>query len=339
MQLPKLLWYIHHHGSGHLRRFQLLYKAVQENFEIVALVDEKSSVLDDLEDCRGVTVVRLPNKWSGKRLEIDSKASFFERMPYGEGSVSRAYKFCEVVRNQAPSLFYCDMSFELALLAGTMGLPTVLTLHNGDFSSNETAKAAFSYAKSLAAFFPESLADNIQYSRKAKYLGFYSRYTKGLPSKAIATDTITVINGYDGRLSQFIDKIILAFPDKKIRIIGHNQNEIDHGRVQYLGMVSDISQYLNSDVVIAAAGNNLISELVSLQKKMILVAEERPFDEQYIKAELLESAGLASHLKDPSMQSSWVDAYNNIKSRRINWSQFVNEGQPYQFAKFLSSVL
>lgn len=71
------------------------------------------------------------------------------------------------------------------------------------------------------------------------------------------------------------------------------QRVAQHNRAQFLEFTNDMSSYMDAaDVVVAMGGYNTIGEILSLQKRAIVVPRIQPVEEQWIRTERMSQLGL-----------------------------------------------
>ena len=89
------------------------------------------------------------------------------------------------------------------------------------------------------------------------------------------------------------------------------------GAVEFRGQVDDIESLLGSaDVVVTSAGWASVADVVACRSRLVVVAEDRPFDEQAVRAERLERLQLAvrlDHWPLPAELSSVLDRALSIR--------------------------
>ena len=98
--------------------------------------------------------------------------------------------------------------------------------------------------------------------------------------------------GYDN-YDVSVLKNITKDQNTKFTIIGNKQDyDLDKNCI-LLGMVKDIREAIAGEIVVSAAGQNTIAELLSLGKRLILLPEHRPYDEQAVHADVLAAQHVA----------------------------------------------
>jgi len=73
-------------------------------------------------------------------------------------------------------------------------------------------------------------------------------------------------------------------------------------------------------VVIGNAGHNTVMEMADLNKRFICIPENRPFEEQLQKAELLAANGNAMVVKAGDLNLlNWPEALNTMAGKQPDW--------------------
>ncbi|MDO7743023.1 MAG: hypothetical protein MUP99_04590, partial [Pedobacter sp.] len=78
-------------------------------------------------------------------------------------------------------------------------------------------------------------------------------------------------------------------------------------------------------IVIGNAGHNTVMEMADLNKRFICIPEDRPFDEQLQKADLLAVKGCARVIYPGDLFAvNWPDELENAGSTLPNWEGMIN---------------
>ena len=100
-----------------------------------------------------------------------------------------------------------------------------------------------------------------------------------------------------------------------------------------LGRVEDISEVIAGEVVISAAGQNTIAELLSLGKRLILLPEPRPYDEQVVHAEVLANQNVALLAQETFSAEQWQEVLHRAKIFTPVYKNLVNVSAPEEIAQ------
>lgn len=280
-----------------------------------------------MQECErdGLKAVYLPNK----RYLVDAKRQFrsaMEGIPLDGQNIARMATLTDLRSCYDKAIFVSDVSAELTIAARTLGFPTVMMRHSGSVDKDPTQSFAYSCSEFLFAPFPEALEDT-SYSDTCEtvYLGFLSEQ-----KKALSTDLKKGRSqfrpgiSYLSSPSDFNVSVLAALAKhySHVQVIGLDQDSVTlpddfaHERVQFRGYVDDIRAHVDTEIVVSAAGNNAVGELLQLGKKMILLPQQRPYDEQEAKAAKLAELGLAAVFRiDPSIDESFSSGLGKPSKR------------------------
>ena len=109
-----------------------------------------------------------------------------------------------------------------------------------------------------------------------------------------------------------------------ITAIGSERSHLHHlDKITYYEQVSDITHSANTDIIFCSGGNNTLCELLAAGKKLIVIPEPRPYEEQTAKAIKLSDINAAVHLPKAKLANGEniikaLKASNDIKTDIIN---------------------
>jgi len=281
-----ILVYVHHHGTGHLKRMCTLIPAIERIAKVsfLAGTDAMASALNTHFPNSRVFI--LPSKWPSNSPSV--KRTFdraFEGIGFYKEAAARSQYFCTLLVNQNIDLFISDVSAELTILARQCGVKVVMQRHSGYTGQDPTQVFAYECAESLYAPYPQSLElKDYGHLSKTHYLGFL-----GQTARVDVTQprVITVLVG-DTKLRCAISEH-LAQNGFTVNVVGEwPEDAPSFENIHIIGSTDNVGSAIVGDIVICSAGNNLISELVYLNKKLILIPEPRPYSEQEAKAIMIQ---------------------------------------------------
>ena len=280
----RILYYIHHHGFGHITRFRKL-KPELEKFSTVEIVSQDKSIAKMYPRNRFYQL-RAKEK-SINRRTFDSA---FEGIPLSKDSINRVLSFVSILEESKPDIFISDVSAELTILARSCGIKTMMMRHSGNIETDITQVFAYECADKLFAAYPEDLElDNYPYHGKTEYLGFLNN--EKLFSFDNRIDGYTIIHPDRKVISQ----IVSVLPqDVVIDVYGCDSTPVRG--TNWFGRVPNVVDRIITDKVIASCGNNLVSELIQARYKCAFVPEDRPYDEQFAKAKALNNINVATYI-------------------------------------------
>jgi hypothetical protein len=330
-----IFYFVHAHGNGHRATFNLLYPAMSLFFKIIAVTTNKE-ITQYLRGKHDVEVLELPPKYPAGYVPPEhtfSKA--FEVTPYVTEAAERAKALAEAIARYQPKAFYCDGVPELAIMVRGMGVPVVLVHLPGNIMSDPTQVFAHELADHIVAHFPASLEQrNYQFADKTYYSEYLSQYAGLLlkPGSMADSHQVTVLLGYDN-YDLSVLKSMTEDQHTQFTIIG-NRRDYDLGKnCRLLGRVTDIRTAIVGDIVISAAGQNTIAELLSLGKRLILLPEPRPYDEQVVHANVLAEQQVALSAQDNFSAEQWKSLIQEAKISKPLHKNLVNESAPQEIAQ------
>lgn len=332
MNKPAIFYFVHAHGNGHKATFNLLYPALSVFFKVIA-VTTNSEVTGYLHQKHNVQVLELPPKYPPDyEIPEHTFSKAFEVTPYSIEPAHRAKALAEAIELYRPKAFYCDGVPELAIMVRGMGVPVVLVHLPGDVMNDPTQVFAHELADHIVAHFPASLEQtNYQYASKTYYSGYISKYASR-ESKRSNIDNVTILLGYDN-YDESVLKKITADQNTHFTLIGNKQNyDLDKNCIQ-LGPIKDISEAIVGDIVITAAGQNTIAELLSLGKRLILLPEPRPYDEQAVHASVLANQNIALLAQESFSAKQWQYVIRQAKVFTPAYNDLVNASAPQEIAQ------
>ena len=335
IEKPTIFYFVHAHGNGHRVTFNLLYPALSVFFTVIAITTN-SEITDYLRKKHDVDVLELPPKYpAGYEIPAHTFSRAFEVTPYAIEPAGRAKALVEAIERYRPKAFYCDGVPELAIMVRGMGVPVVLVHLPGNVMNDPTQVFAHELADHIVAHFPASLEQaNYQFAFKTYYSGYMSQYAgRGLKqSNRSETNNVTVLLGYDN-YDVSVLKTITNDQNTPFTIIGNKRAyDLAENCVQ-LGPVEDVSEAIVGEVVISAAGQNTIAELLSLNKRLILLPEPRPYDEQAVHASVLANHNVALLAEETFSVEQWQNVLQKANVFTSSYKNLVNASAPEAIAQ------
>ncbi|WP_221393616.1 glycosyltransferase [Dyadobacter sp. NIV53] len=335
MKKPTIFYFVHAHGNGHRATFNMLYPALSVFFEVIAITtnNEISRYLQKKHD---VQALELPPKYpAGYEIPEHTFSQAFEVTPYAVEPASRAKTLAEAIEFYKPKAFYCDGVPELAIMVRGMGVPVVLVHLPGNVMNDPTQVFAHELADHIVAHFPSSLEQaDYQFTSKTYYSGYISQYAGSELKRSNPSDTnnATVMSGYDN-YDETVLKNMTKDQNTQFTIIG-NKRYYDLGKnCTLLGLVKDIREAVAGEIVISAAGQNTIAELLSLGKRLILLPEPRPYDEQAVHANVLANQNVALLAQETFSAEQWQNVLQKAKVFTPFYRNLVNASAPEEIAQ------
>jgi UDP-N-acetylglucosamine:LPS N-acetylglucosamine transferase len=326
MTKATIFYFVHAHGNGHRATFNILYPALSVFFNVIAVTTNKE-ITGYLKQKHNVQVLELPPKYPmDYSIPEHTFSKAFEVTPYAIAPAERAKALAEAIERYKPKAFYCDGVPELAIMVRGMGVPVVLVHLPGNIMNDPTQGFAHELADHIIAHFPSTMEQaNYQFVSKTYYSGYLSQYANLSlkESKSSEINNITVLLGYDNYDTTVL-KNITKNQDMQFTIIGNKRDyELGENCTQ-LGRVEDISKAIAGDIVISAAGQNTIAELLSLGKRLILLPEPRPYDEQVVHANVLANQNVALLAHENYSAEQWQNLLQKAKAFKPFNTDLVN---------------
>lgn len=273
----RIVYYAHHHGSGHLRharRVQRLGLA-----EVVVVGGPGADVV-------------LPADVDPAQPHTEPVGSPFHWTPTTPAVRDRFMQWHRVLDQVDPDLVMVDVSVEAAVFAHLAGYPVVHRRMHGD-RDDAAHRLVYDTARRLFAYYPQRLeAPGFGWQDRTSWLGMVA---DGHPADASAVErgTVVVLSGAGGN-GVPADGLALAAagtPRRTWHVLGPRLPAPDvrlPGNVVQHGWVDDPTPWLaRAEVVVCGAGHNTVATVAASGRPLVLVPEPRPHDEQLRFAEQL----------------------------------------------------
>lgn len=313
--MPRLAYYAHHHGSGHLSRAC----AVLGHSTCRSTLFTSHPVPD-----------RLPPEVAYVRLPDDAPRSAADRSPVGpfhyapaghRGVRARMSRLAAWASDEPGGAWVADVSCEVALLGRLLAVPVaVVRQHGARWDAPHVA--AYRCASLLIAPFGHTLEEPdapAWIRQKTVYTGGFSRFDARLAERDTVRPeprTVAVVlgRGSEGASSgaawraRDVAAAARATPDWHWTLLGPTAPPGAPPNLHAPGWTDDVFGYLTrSSVVVSAAGHNGVMEAAAAARPLILLPEPRPFDEQVRKAAALERLGAARVLLTLPPPRAWAE--------------------------------
>ncbi|GAB3753771.1 hypothetical protein GCM10028817_19520 [Spirosoma pomorum] len=280
-------------------------------------------------------MLELPPKYPvGYEIPEHTFSKAFEVTPYATEPAGRAKALAEAIERYQPKAFYCDGVPELAIMVRGMGVPVVVVHLPGNVMNDPTQVFAHELADYIVAHFPASLEQaNYPFAAKTYYSGYMSQYAgRGLAQRNRPdSSNVTILLGYDN-YDVSVLKNITNDQNTQFTIIGNKQDYTLNKNCTLLGPVKDIREAIAGDVVISAAGQNTIAELLSLGKRLVLLPEPRPYDEQAVHATVLATQRIALLAEETFSAEQWQNVLQKANVFTSSYENLVNASAPEAIA-------
>lgn len=341
-------FYIHHHGSGHLMR-ALSIASQLGNAQVTFLGSGLARFKDIIP--KTIHCIHLPGDVAGQTDPYASmmQVSFLHYAPVNVEKVARrAAEISAALHALFPVILVVDVSVEITILATLCGIPTVVVRQNGD-RDDSAHLHAYECAQLLIAPSPEELMNPSTHhwiNIKTFFSGGFSKYSgKDKCVHEVDRRAIAVMVGSGGTSVDgfIINALATQCADKQIHVIGDISNtaQVSAQNVIFHGQVNDPGDVLSGcNVVIGNAGHNTVMEMADLGKKFVCIPEDRPFQEQLRKAELLEQNGMAVIVQPQALNgANWEEIIRKAENLPADrWQGVIRDSALADIAKQLQTL-
>ena len=275
---------------------------------------------------------------------------------YSDSYRRRATKIADWVERTKPVAVIVDVSAEFSQYFRLLGVPVIAVRQHGD-RSDYPHLAGYDAAYKLFAPYPEILEFGTVPSwirEKTIYSPGFSRYSGRVLTRDDARKelnltpqqkVVLVLNGKGG-ISHSLSKIAaaaIATSEWQWLVVGKTgrDNESLPSNVTVVGWCEDTYPYLKAaDVAIASGGHNTVMEIGTAAIPFLCIPEPRPFDEQQIKAQILQKLGLCFHLKHFPKENAIAEILERARSMDTSkWQQIMAVDGAEQAAKLISTEI
>ena len=236
---------------------------------------------------------------------------------------ARAKQIVDWIVRTGPCGVVVDVSVEAASLCRLAGVPTIVMRQHGE-RTDPAHQAAYSSAQRLIAPFPVELEHALTPEwvvAKTDHVGFvggpppHSRMDES--SDVPTADDIVVLWGTGGGRFDRHDLVALVIAARPGRVwtvgSGIDSHDVD---VIDVGWVDEVRSVLaNRPVVVASAGNNVVADAATAGCPLVVVPQDRPFDEQFRHAESLDRARVAAVATTAGDAPGWRSSIEQAHDR------------------------
>lgn len=287
-------YYVHHQGLGHLRRALAIAHHLATPVTILSSLPAPAG-------CR-LPWLRLPRDDQGVCApDVEAGGTLHWAPRFDDGLAARAATLTAWLARERPALVVVDVSVEVALLARLTGTPVVMVAMPG--ARHDRAHAmAYDLADALIAAWPVDIPVSpwpAAWRNKTRFVGGLSRFDTHPPARPRivrgSAKRVFLLWGAGGVLPApcLTDEIQSATPGWRWDVRTASGS---------LGPEEVWTGLHQADVVVSHGGQSAVAEVAAARKPAVLVADDRPFDEQRHTVTAIDRAGLAVGL------SSWPEA-------------------------------
>ncbi|WP_058624793.1 hypothetical protein [Microbacterium testaceum] len=330
-------WYVHHHGFGHVARFL----AVQPHLRtpVVAF----SSMARPVGLDPAVDWVELPPDADVSEAADGSVVDPRDAEPTARGALhwaphdhpghrARLAMIARVASDQALRAFVVDVSAEVVAFARLLGLRTVSVTQPG-VRTDAPHALAYALADRIIAPWPHGAVPApglAAHGERVVWTGGISRFDGRPPGVADATPSVLLLGGVLDAETRVSVTALLCERGWEVTAIGHD----DASRV------SDPWPAIGrSTVVVTAAGQNSVADLAASGARAVVIAQDRPFDEQQATADALGNWGLARRAHADVSASGLVEIIEEAAHDEPDWTRWQVAGGAARMAAAVEGVL
>jgi hypothetical protein len=301
-------YYVHHQGRGHLHRAAALAREIDE--EVV-----------------GLSSLPAPPGWPGRWLELErddgssrdvTAGGRLHWAPAGDPGLSRRMGQLSAWLDAArPRLVVVDVSVEVALLTRLHGVRVVTVMQPGR-RDDAAHLLGYDVADRLVAFWPPSATRELlpglpdRVLGRVSAVGALSRYPVADPApRPPGPPRAVVLSGAGGG-----DLSVAPVDGWDWTVLGRSSwSEDPRGALA------------TADVVVTHAGQNAVAEVAALRRPAVVVAQDRPHDEQRVTAAVLRTGPwpVADDLED----AATLDG--------AGWAAWCDGGAAARFAQLVAA--
>ncbi|MDT8913013.1 glycosyltransferase [Amycolatopsis sp. PS_44_ISF1] len=317
-----IAYYVHHHGSGHLRRAAA----------IAAHLGEQLLGLSSLPRPSG-----WPGRWTtlpddaggadAQRDDVTAGATLHWVPRHHAGLRDRMALVSAELRRYPVRLLVADVSVEIALLARLHGVPVVVVAQPGR-RTDRAHRTAYDLAEAILAPWPARPAPGWppRWLSKTVHTGAFSRFDGRTPAPAAAARRVLVLWGAGGLAvsTAQLHAAATATPAWQWDIAGPLRPGEDPGsrpaNLHHHGWVADPWPLLaGAEVVVTHAGQNALAEVAAARRPAVVIPQPRPFGEQSATAAALNRASLGVVRRSWPAPARWSGVLAEASSRGGDW--------------------
>ena len=292
-------WYVHHHGAGHVQRLV----AVTEHLRTP--VTALSSAPRPAGWTQGWVQLERDDAEPVDRPSATARGALHWVPRHHAGLLGRSAAVVRWLEEARPSLVVTDVSVEVTALVRLCGVPVVVAAMLGD-RDDAPHRLGRDLAEALLAPWPaprvpadddrddqpDEQPDDQPDRTPVVHVGAFSRFD-GRPTSSGASEPgrVLVLWGSGGR--DVTDADLRAAVDATP---GWTWEHLVPGSsLDAAGPRPDVWDALQrAEVVVVHGGHNAVAEVAAARRAAVVVAQERPFEEQVRRAELLRAEGLVA---------------------------------------------
>jgi Glycosyltransferase family 28 C-terminal domain len=288
-------YYVHHQGSGHLHRMLSFAEHVRVPLTVLSSLPAAH---------RALAWVHLADDALGPSpVDADAHGTLHWVPRHDAGLRARTMQVVTWLEREQPGLVVVDVSVEIATLVRLAGVPVVVMAMPGE-RDDRAHRLAYDLADAVIAPWPRGLGVEAwppEWTAKTTFVGGVGRFD-GRPRLRPVDDgghprgLLLWGRGGDTPVDRRLAELRQATPGWTWEAAGPGHPMSGAQVWQAL---------CRCDVVVSHAGQNAVAELAAARAHAVVVADDRPFDEQRHMARALDASGLAVGLDDWPPAEEW----------------------------------
>lgn len=311
-----VLWYVHHHGVGHWRRALAVVRRMTRDVVLMSSTPPPDRLPDH---ARYVPLAPdFPAAGVGAVTRAAAGGVLHWAPPHHRGLLARhGAVLAQAIRIQ-PSLAVVDVSVELTVLLRTSGVPVIAVRLPGE-RTDPAHQLGF------------DLADEVLMPVPARW-GLHSGLRRTVPVglvSALAPRPVTpvpprgpvvvVVGAGGSRLDlDQCARIAADLPDRRVRVLGISPAAARTGlgsNLEFTGRIDDpTAELAAASVVVTNGGLGSLADAVRAGRPLVVLPEDRPFDEQLTSAAALGAGGDAVVLTGLPGPGGWSAAITRAEA-------------------------
>lgn len=287
---PRVLYYAHQHGAGHVHHAASLIAAEVADVTVVTAHPRAARMLP-----AGAAVVTLPSDLVDGHVQPEDSALHWS--PVGPVIRERFAALLAAAQRVRPDVVVVDVSVEAALFLRLAGYPVIHRRMHGD-RTDPAHELVYTEMDGLVSYCGPGLEEPAwreRYGAKTAFVGTADRTGRLAVAAAPRQWTpggtvrprITVVTGTGGGGVGLADLIRAAeqVPQAQWDVYGPVVGDADRQapvQLRLHGWTDDApARLVEADLVVVSAGHNATVDAVRSARPIVLAPERRPFQEQH----------------------------------------------------------
>lgn len=330
-------WYVHHHGFGHVARFLAVQPHLRTPvvaFSSMARPAGLDPAVDWVELAPDADVVEAADGTvlDPRDAEPTARGAVHWAPHDHPGHRARLATIARVASDRRLGAFVVDVSAEVVAFARLLGLRTVAVTQPG-VRTDAPHSLAYALADRIVAPWPHGAVPTPgldAHGDRVVWTGGISRFDGRMPVPEDATRSVLL-------LGRVLDAETHASVTALLSDRGWNVTAVGHDAAS---RVADPWPLIGrSTVVVSAAGQNSVADLAASGARAVVIAQDRPFDEQRATADALAGWGLARRADDEVSAADLVGIIEAAADDHPDWARWQVGGAAARMAAAVEGVL